>query len=238
MHPRHGPARGLTTPGTGENTLHTYAALSVAPGAAMAALLVQAQARRAEDPTYPVPRWLRHCGRGPTPIGIAPWDAARAADLARSTWTTVHHGDHGYRVVRGAYPGCPDPAPGPDLTAEEWGVLVAEALAAAVVEARALAGDTSPLVEAVALLAGWAATDRAMAAAQVAALLAGLQARAVGDDESDSDDAGAPAQPRGPPEGRDREFAPAPAVRLVVGPRRETVPWPPAPSWWRGRRMP
>ncbi len=194
----------------------------------MAALATQAQARRAEDDSYVTPRWLRAVDTTATPIGVAPWDRARAADLSRGTWTTVHHGDHGYRVVRGAYPGCPDPAPDPDPTAEEWGVLVTEALAAAVVEARALAGDTSPLVEVVALLAGWAATDRAVGAAQVAALQAGLAVRAArAADEADGDEAGNPAQPRGPPEGRDREFAPAPAVRrLVATPRRESVPWP------------
>ncbi len=203
----------------------------------MAALLVQVQGRRAEDPDHPVPRWLRHCGRGPTPMGIAPWDAARAADLAWGTWTTVVRDGRWHRVVRGAYPGCPDPAPDPDLTAEEWGVLVHEAMSASA-EARALAGDTSPLVEVMALLAGWAATDRAVGAAQVAALLAGLAARgALADDEADSDDSGDPAQPRGPPEGRDRELASAPVRRLVATPRRESVPWPPAPWWSRGRPM-
>lgn len=160
---------------------------------------------------------------------------------SRSVPWHVDHGppwDHGYRVVRGAYPGCPDPAPDPDLIAEEWGVLVHEAMSASA-EARALAGDTSPLVEVMALLAGWAATDRAVGTAQVAALLAGLAARVEGDDESDSDEGGDPAQPRGPPGGRDREIAPAPTPRLVVGPRREARPWPaPGPWWSRGRRMP
>lgn len=202
----------------------------------MAALLVQAQARRREDPTYPVPRCLRRGGVGPVPMGSDPWDRARAADLERGTWTVVTRAGHGHQVGRRAYPGCPEPVPDPDLTAEEWGVLVHEALAACA-EAHALRGDTTPLVEVVVRWATLAATDRAMAAGEVSALLAGLQARAVGDDESDSDDAGDPAQPRGPP-GRDRELVSAPVRRLVAAPRRETVPWPPAPSWWRGRRMP
>lgn len=220
----------MGTPGTGNYRLHEYAVASIAPVAAMAALLVQAQAYRRGDPTYSVPRWLRRGAQGTAPMGTDPWTAAQAADLARGTWTTIVGDGRRRRVERRAGPGCPEPPSGP-MTREEWGVLVYEALMAGA-EARALAGDTSPLVEVVALLARWSATDRAMAAGEVSALLAGLQARAVGDDEGDGDGDGDPAQPRGPPEGRDREFAPAPAVRrLVAAPRRETVPWrAPAPK--------
>jgi len=201
----------------------------------MSVLLVQAQARRREDPTYPVPRWLRHGGRGPTPVGTDPWDQARAADATRGTWTVVVGEGRSRRVIRRDHTGYPAP-PDSELTREEWGVLIHESLAAWA-EAHALAGDTAPLPEIVARMAGWAATDRAVGAAQVAALLAGLAARgALADDEADSDDSGDPAQPRGPPGGRDRELVSAPVRRLVATPRRESVPWPPAP--WSSRGLP
>ncbi len=67
--------------------------------------------------------------------------------------------------------------------------------------------------------------------------LAALAGR-VESEVTTADELAGSAQPRGPPEGRDREFAPAPAVRLVAASRRETVPWPPEPWQWKEPRPP
>lgn len=79
----------------------------------MAALATQAQGRRAEDDSYVTPRWLRAVDTTATPIGVAPWDRARAADLSRGTWTTVHHGTTATGWCAGPTPAAPTQLPTP-----------------------------------------------------------------------------------------------------------------------------